>query len=275
MGYSRVDISTNSSFSGGSTQLGFQIQEFRRPEFEVKVKAETEAPYFVKSNAMVSINANYYAGGGLANAEANWTVTASPTNYTPPNQSDYTFGKWVPWWRSYGGENSYNSTQTFKGITDASGKHLLKIDFEDANPSRPYSVRAESRVQDVNRQTFASATTLLVHPSDLYVGIKTPRTFVNKTEKIAVESVVSNIDGKLVVNRDITIKAVLKDWEFDKGTWAEKVIDEQTCDIKSTEKPVKCEFIAKAGGVYTITASVSDDLERPNESEFTVWVSGG
>ena len=37
-----------------------------------------------------------YAGGGLANAETNWTVTAQPTNYTPPNRADYTFGKWIP-----------------------------------------------------------------------------------------------------------------------------------------------------------------------------------
>ena len=56
----------------------------------------------------------------------------------------------------------------------------------------------------------------------LYVGIKTPRTFVQKGENIDVESIVTDIDGKLVAGRDVEIKAVLKDWQFDKGTWAEK-----------------------------------------------------
>ncbi len=275
LGYANVIISTGSGLSGNSTYHQFQIQEFRRPEFEVKAKNETEAPYFVKSNALVSINASYYAGGGLANAEVNWNVTATPTNYTPPTRDDYTFGKWVPWWRSYGEDYSQNATQAFKGITDASGKHLLKLDFEDANPARPYSVRAAASVMDVNRQAWSSSTNLLVHPADLYVGIKTPRTFVNKGEKIEIESIVSDIEGKLAANKNTTITAILKDWTFDKGSWKETVTDEQTCDVKSSDKPAKCEFIAKSGGVYTITATVLDDRERPNESQFTVWVSGG
>ncbi|MGI8469169.1 MAG: DUF6049 family protein, partial [Pyrinomonadaceae bacterium] len=276
LGYSRVELSANSSLTGNTFQHPFQIQEFRRPEFEVTAKNETEPPYLVKSSAMVSVNASYYAGGGLANAEANWTVTSTPTNYTPPNRSDFTFGKWIPWWGNYY-NNNYNltTTQNFKGITDASGKHLLKIDFESANPPRPYNVTASARVQDVNRQTFASSTNLLVHPSDLYIGTKTPRTFVQKGEKITVESIVTDIEGKIIPNRDATIKAVLKDYQFDKGEWKEVVIDEQTCNFKSTNEVSKCEFIAKAGGVYTITARVLDDRERPNETEFTIWVPGG
>jgi uncharacterized protein YfaS (alpha-2-macroglobulin family) len=270
--------------AGSKTYHYFQVQEFRRPEFEVTAKVETEAPHFVGNSANVSVEAKYYAGGGLANADANWTVTANPTNYTPPNREDYTFGTWTPWWNYRGGydyeDGGYRgygggSSQSFKGVTDASGKHLLKIDFESVKPPRPYNVTAQVSVQDVNRQTFASSTSLLVHPADLYVGIKSPRTFVQKGENIEIESIVSDIDGKLIANRDVVIKAVLKDWTFDKGAWKEETIDEQTCNIKSSDKGVTCKFVAKAGGRYTITASVMDERERFNESEITIWVAGG
>ena len=93
-----------SGIPGGSFNHSFQIQEFRRPEFEVTSKVETEAPHFVGGHAMVAVEAKYYAGGGLANAETNWTVTANATNYTPPNRSDYTFGTWTPWWRNFDGD---------------------------------------------------------------------------------------------------------------------------------------------------------------------------
>jgi alpha-2-macroglobulin len=270
----------------GSTTHYFQVQEFRRPEFEVSAKVETEAPHFVGSAANVSVEAKYYAGGGLANADANWTVTARATNYTPPNRDDYTFGTWTPWWIIRGGYDDYGyggyrpgyggTSQSFKGVTDASGKHVLKIDFESVKPPRPYNVTAQVSVQDVNRQTFASSTSLLVHPADLYVGIKSPRTFVQKGENIEIESIVSDIDGKLIANRDVEVKAVLKDWVFDNGTWAEKTIDEQTCQIKSAaDRGMSCKFTAKAGGRYTVTATVMDDRERFNESEFTIWVAGG
>ncbi|MCW5961637.1 MAG: hypothetical protein KIS76_15850 [Pyrinomonadaceae bacterium] len=275
LGYSRIDLSTTSSLGGDQTSHSFQIQEFRRPEFEVTSKVETEAPHFVGDSAKVSVEAKYYAGGGLANADVNWNVTATPTNYTPPNRDEYIFGTWTPWW--YRGYNNYygGNTQNFKGVTDAGGKHILKIDFESVKPPRPYNIVASSSVQDVNRQTWSSSTSLLVHPSDLYVGIRSPRTFVQKGEPINVESIVSTIGGALVSGRDIEIKAVLKDWVFEKGSWSEKTIYEQTCNIKSADKGVICKFVAKAGGRYTIKANVMDDRERFNESEFTVWVAGG
>jgi alpha-2-macroglobulin len=288
LGQARIDLYTNTTYSGGSQSHPFQIQEFRRPEFEVSTKVVSEAPHFVGGKADLAVEAKYYAGGGLANAEANWTVSASPTNYTPPNRGDFTFGTWVPWWGRYNdyegdyefggrrpGYGGGGTTQYFKGVTDASGKHLLKIDFESVNPPRPYSVTAAASVQDVNRQTWSSSTSLLVHPSDLYIGMKTPRTFVQKGEKIEMESIVSDIDGKLVAGRDAEIKALLKDWVFEGGGWIEKTIDEQFCTIRSAETAQKCTFIAKQGGRYIITATVMDDKERFNETEMTVWVPGG
>lgn len=275
LGYTSVEISTSSSLAGAATNHSFQVQEFRRPEFEVKAKNETEAPYFVGNSANVSVEAKYYAGGALQNAETNWTVTATPTNYTPPNRDDFTFGKWFPWWRHYDEPYGSTSVQAFKGTTGADGKHVLKVDFIKANPPRPYNVRAEASVSDVNRQTWAAATNLLVHPADLYVGIRTNRTFVNRGESFTVESITTDIDGKAVANRDVEIKAVLKDWQFDKGSWQQVTVDEQICNVKSAENPVECKFTAKQGGVYTITASVLDDRERENESELTLWVSGG
>jgi alpha-2-macroglobulin len=279
LGYANVSITTSSSLPGAAYSHQYQIQEFRRPEFEVSAKVESEAPHFVGGQADLSVEAKYYAGGGLANAETNWTVTATPTSYTPPNRGDYTFGTWIPWWRFFDqsgrGPSGPSSTQTFKGVTDASGRHLLKIDFESVNPPRPYAISASASVQDVNRQTWASQTSLLVHPADLYVGIRTPRTFVQKGEKMVIESIVSDIDGNLKAGRDIEIRAVLKDWRFDAGSWKEVTVDEQLCTVKSADTGVKCEFVAKAGGRYTVSAVVMDDRERFNESEFTIWVPGG
>src|SRR6185436_5161710 len=51
-----------------------QVQEFRRPEFEVTAKLETEGPLFVGDHAEVSVAANYFAGGGLQNADVKWEV---------------------------------------------------------------------------------------------------------------------------------------------------------------------------------------------------------
>ncbi|MBK7706901.1 MAG: hypothetical protein IPJ30_14330 [Acidobacteria bacterium] len=79
----------------------FQVQEFRRPGFEVKARVESRHRASSKGNAMFGVEAKYYAGGGLGNAETNWTVTATPTSYTPPNREITPLERGL-WWRTFG-----------------------------------------------------------------------------------------------------------------------------------------------------------------------------
>ena len=253
----------------------FQVQEFRRPEFEVNAQA-SEGPFYVGGHAQTTVAASYYAGGGLPNAEVDWRVTAQQTQFTPPNRGDYTFGKWVPWWEQnrYASRSPDNS-QTFKGLTDAAGKHVLRIDFDSANPPPPSTVTAEASVTDVNRQAWTSSTTMLVHPSQLYVGLKSERLFVDEGQPLVVSSIVSDVDGKLVAGRDVRMRAALLEWKYTKGAWSQVESKPEEFDVKSADRDVKCTFKPKAGGVYRVTARVLDDRERPNESELTLWVAGG
>ena len=75
-----------------ATITRFQMQEFRRPEFEVTARNETTGPYYLGDDAIVAVSAQYYAGGPLPDAETTWTVSASPTTYSPPNWPDFIFG---------------------------------------------------------------------------------------------------------------------------------------------------------------------------------------
>jgi uncharacterized protein YfaS (alpha-2-macroglobulin family) len=63
---------------GGKYTHSFQVQEFRRPEFEITART-SEAPHFVGSFATATMTAAYYSGGGLANTEVDWEVSSKPT----------------------------------------------------------------------------------------------------------------------------------------------------------------------------------------------------
>lgn len=279
LGYSSIQFQAEGGAGvgvGREFQHQFQVQEFRRPEFEVSAQAG-EGPFFVGGHAQATVQASYYAGGGLPNSEVSWRVTATPSQYTPPNRGDYTFGKWTPWWESYNSsaDGSRNNTQTFKGSTDAAGKHILRIDFDSVNPPQPTSVTAQASVTDVNRQTWTATTTMLVHPADLYVGLKSERLFVQQGEPLVVGSIVTDLDGKLVAGREVKMRAALLDWKQVKGQWKQVESKAEECSIKSADDEAKCTFRPKEGGVYRVTARVVDDKERANESELTLWVAGG
>src|SRR5262249_41562428 len=188
--------------------------------------------------------------------------------------SDFTFGEWVPWWINRGGD-SLTRTQTFSGQTDSAGKHHLRMDFYSGDPPRPMSVRAEAGVMDVNRQAWNPAATMLVHPAELYCGLRSPRTFVQPGEPLIVQSIVTDIDGKAVAGREIKMRAVLLDWIYKKGEWTQEEKDLQECSVRSGAEPVECRFQPKQGGTYRVTASIMDDKERRNQSALTLWVAGG
>jgi alpha-2-macroglobulin len=270
---------TPATLAGREHYHQLQVQEFRRPEFEVSAKAD-EGPHFVGGHTQTTVQASYYAGGGLPDSEVNWRVTATPTTYTPPNRGDYTFGRWVPWWETYNRFNEQaaanENVQTFKGKTDAAGKHTLRLDFDSVSPPQPSNVRAEATVTDVNRQAWTSNTTMLVHPSDLYVGLRSERLFVQQGEQLVVNSIVTDLDGRLVSGREVRMRAALLEWKYTKGQWQQSESkDAEECTVKSGSDAVRCTFRPKAGGTYRVTARVYDDRERPNESELTLWVAGG
>ncbi|HEU4932258.1 MAG TPA: alpha-2-macroglobulin family protein, partial [Pyrinomonadaceae bacterium] len=266
--------STQKAFDNQDFRHRFQVQEFRRPEFEVVAKNETEGPLFVGDHADVSVLAKYFAGGGLTNTEVKWSVSSTPTTFTPPNRGDYTFGKWTPWWTGESSSSDTNS-QNFTGRTDTNGKHRLRIDFDSVKPHRPSTLTAEASVQDVNRQTWTSNATLLVHPANLYVGLRSDKMFVQQGEPLVVQSIVTDLDGKAIANREVKMHAALLDWKQVEGQWTEVESNPQDCVVQSTNDAVRCTFTSKVGGRYRVVATIHDDHERANETELTLWVAGG
>ena len=280
LGYTQIILNPIGTLSGiryNNYYHSIQVQEFRRPEFEVSARNETTGPYFVGGHAVVAVEASYYAGGPLPNAETNWYVQSTPTNYQPPNWPDFSFGYWTPWWfydYFYNG-GRVSSGASFSGRTDASGNHYLRLDFESMEEPRTHSVLAEGTVIDVNRQAWTGSTSLTVHPADLYVGMRTDRYFVQQGEPIKVDLIVTDLDGNPVSDRPITVEAALLEWKYQDGRWQEVEVNLQECTVGSTDSPVSCEFETPRGGRYQITAYVTDSEGRLNQSRFTRWVSGG
>lgn len=279
LGYASLRMNAVGSLgglNGNSFYHSFQIQEFRRPEFEVTARNETTGPYFAGDHAVVAVEAAYYAGGPLPNAETSWLVTSSATNYSPPNWPDFTFGKWTPWWY-YWDESciEFETGESYDSFTDVTGNHYLRLDFGAATELRPYSVLAEATVFDVNRQAWAGTTSLMVHPADLYVGLRSDRYFVQQGQPLDVELIVTDLDGNAAIDRPIHVEAARLEWKYKGGKWQQEEVDIQECSVGSQEEPVTCSFKTLVGGRYQITATITDGEGRQNQSTFTRWVSGG
>jgi uncharacterized protein YfaS (alpha-2-macroglobulin family) len=295
LGQAWIELSAG---SGGRHTHTLQIQEFRRPEFEVATRAESEGPYLVAEPATVAVQADYFSGGPLPNAGVEWTVTTRQATYSPPNWDDFAFGVWIPWWFQddyYGGvgfesdvyyesdvffgefwpEVDPGTVETFFGKTDANGTHFLQMDFDGDGEGLPTTVSAQATVFDVNRQAWSDGTDLLVHPGEFYVGLRSQRTFVESGEPIVIDAIVTDIDGTAIPERAVAMEAGRLEWRLTADGWDEVPVEIQSCTVTSSESAVQCAFDTDIGGTYQIVATVTDDVGRSSRTEITRWVSGG
>ncbi|HET9990990.1 MAG TPA: DUF6049 family protein, partial [Kofleriaceae bacterium] len=282
LGYANVQFTTSGALV---TQFAhpFQIQEFRRPEFEVSAQP-SQGPFLVAGGGDVTVSAKYYSGGPLPGADVTWSLTASPTVFTPPNRDDYVFGNWQPWWgyTRYLAEDE-DAVQTpqaqtnwsFTGKTDALGEHVLHMDYTSVNPAVPMSVSVNAAVYDVNRQAWNASSSLIVHPSSYYVGVKTKKPFVEKGQPFDLDVVGVDIDGKTVAGAKIDVKAVRLESKYKKGRYTTEELDPQTCAATAAKDPAPCHFQTTKGGTYQVVATIVDPQGRPNQTKLTFWVTGG
>ena len=193
-------------------------------------------------------------------------MTTSTGTYSPPNWSQFTFGVQQPYWLSDGGPGGFGlqgdigisgpvgggfSSQccfqqpenqkiaTYTGRTDSTGTHYLQLNFDGQKPDLPVMVDANASVTDVNRQSFASNLEVLVHPSTLYVGIRSTRQFVREGEPIDVEGIVTDIDGNVVSGRKFTVTVSRVESQYENGSFVETDVDPKHCDVTSGKKPVR------------------------------------
>ena len=276
LGWSSIVLQRPGNRDSDRHYHSFQVQEFRRPEFEVEARLESAGPHLIDEPAVAAVDAMYFSGGPLANAEVTWTVTTRQGSYSPPNWGDFTFGVWRPWWYFGDYYEPWPEPQrkTFSGRTDSRGSHYLRMDFEGDGDHLPTTVTAEARVLDVNRQQWASATDVLVHPASLYVGVRSARTFVRAGDTLDIDAVVTDIDGNPVPGRSFEITAARIVNQYVDGQWTEVPVDPETCEAVSEQTPLGCEFAAGIGGRYRISAHVVDDAGRTSRSELTRWVAG-
>ncbi|MFH1132103.1 MAG: MG2 domain-containing protein, partial [Pseudomonadota bacterium] len=258
---------------GGSIGHSFRIEEFRRPEFEVKTQV-SNGPHLIGSYADLSMIAKYYAGGGLPDSGVKWQVAASKGHFVPPNRDEFTFVGWRPSWLLSTSEVRSTSAK-FEGKTDNRGTHHLRVHFDPSDFMEPMSVRATAAIQDVNRQTWSDSSELLVHSSRIYVGLKTEEFFVDRGRPLNVDAIVTDLDGKAVAQHKVTMRAVRFDYRYEKGKWKTLEVDPQICEVVSKTDPVRCVFQTNEGGTYLIQATVPGEKGRKNRTEIVRWVSGG
>ena len=278
------------SADGSEHTHPFSVEEFRRPELEVTARTE-KASAVVGETATATVEARYFSGGGLPSAPVSWKVSTSPGSFTPPGHDDFRFGEYGASSGSPDGilddfysfsdsEQLYSpgrddsQSKGFESKTDASGDHHLALKFLSVSPARPTVVSAQASVSDVNHQQWSASTSLLVHPSEYYVGLRSTASFVKKGESVKVEMLACDVEGKVVPDVPVEVTSWKDGDSFQNGAAKARRLDFQTHSMVSGGQPGQISFTPSEAGAYTVKAVLADGKGRLNTSTLTVWVAG-
>jgi uncharacterized protein YfaS (alpha-2-macroglobulin family) len=271
----RLELKGNAGDEQRAHSHMIQIQEFRRPEFEV-VAETTEGPHFVGGHAIATMRATYYAGGALPDSNVTWNVTANDAHFSPPNRSGYHFGKEFEFFRFFHfPDESRQGKSSWQARTTTTGEHRLRIDFDALEPAYPRSIELEASVRDVNMQSWTARSSLLVHPANITVGLRLDNGLPSAGQNLGLEAIVTDLEGKAVAGRPVAVRCarVETTWRGKKVERTER--DPVTCDLTSAAESVRCACATKEGGRHEITAVVSDVHGRKSTTRLVVWVMGG
>lgn len=256
----------------------FEVAEFRKPEFLVKTNL-SEGPHFVGEHAVATVDATYYAGGGLPDAPVEWTVEQTSASFTPPNRGDFHFGPaHATLWQRMLRTREVEERATWSSRTDAGGSHRLRVNFDAREPAYPFRLALTPSVEDLNRQRWSGRASMLVHPSKQYVGLRLAKNFIRAGERLEVELVVADLDGALLASRPVEVRSERIGTVRRGAGYVDEEQDVQRCRVESSAgdvPPARCSLVADEGGRYRVTAVVVDEEGRRNESSLIAWVLGG
>jgi hypothetical protein len=276
---------TASQSEGAFASVAFSIAEYRKPEFEVNVTPD-------KSDALPGETVNfgldtaYYSGGNVKDAQVEWFIQTNTFHFTPvPKYGEYSFSDWDR--DVYYSPTNSNKNETIKqgeGVTDESG-HLdivQTLDFGDDNYGR--TVQFYANVTDVAGNTVSGGTSMVMHESELYAGIK-PESYVGQVgEPSNFSMVVLDWDSAPVAGQTITVKFVERQWfsvqkkdEQGQLRWETSVKETPAGSVNAVtgeDGTAQASFTPSKGGVYKAVVIVRDSKGNTHQASTYTWVAG-
>ncbi|MBM4466567.1 MAG: hypothetical protein FJ014_13605 [Chloroflexi bacterium] len=262
--------------------VGFQVAEYRRPEFQVDVKADRDA-YVHGDEIAVSAAATYYFGGPVANAQVQWSVLSRDYFFPWRGKGYYDFVdyEWEERGRYYGyfGELIAQGT----GETDAAGRFTFKVPADISLKKLSQVFTIEASVTDINDQQVSSRTEVVVHKGLFYIGLS-PRAWVGTVgQEQEVDVITVDWESQPVPNVPLTVTFFEHKWysvqeKADDGRfyWTSKVEDTPVLTTTVTtdaEGKAVAAFVPEKGGSYKVVAVGHDQRGNEVRSATYLWVS--
>jgi alpha-2-macroglobulin len=273
----------------------FRVEEYKKPEFEVKVEAPSE-PVRLGEKITATIRANYYFGGPVTEARVHYTVTrtAMTALWYPPGTWDWLFGPgywwfwpdstWFPGWTHWGclrpdpfiGASAGPREVVLDANTPIGPDGTVKVAIDTTlaktlhgDSDHRYAITAE--IVDQSRRTIVGSGEVLVARQPFQIFSWTDHGYYQVGDAIHATFQAQTLDHKPVHGKGV---ATLYRVTYEAGGKPVET-SAQTWDIATDERGrASLELKASEAGQYRLSYKLTDGKNQTIEGGLLFTVRG-
>ncbi len=276
--------------------VSFRVEEYKKPEFEVKVEAPAE-PVMLGEKIRAKVSARYYFGAPVTKARVKYKVlrTAYSGVWYPPTRWDWLYGRgywwfsydysWYPGWERWGcprpvpwwwSRPSGRPEVVAEGEAPIGKDGTLTLTIDTAlakaihgDRDHRYSITAE--VTDQSRRTIVGTGAVLAARRPFRVFAWVDRGHYRVGDPIRAEFAARRLDGKGVKGKG---KARLLKISYPKG---KKPVETEVraWDVETgVDGRASLELQASAAGQYRLSLTLTDAKGHTEEGGYVFLVIG-
>jgi alpha-2-macroglobulin len=277
---------------GGSS---FRVEEYKKPEYEVKVEAPKE-PIQLGDKFSVTIAANYYFGAPVTKATVKYKVLRSSYDaaWYPPGIWDWLYGAgygwfaydydWYPGWLNWGCKRPHPSwwprtneqpELVAEGESDIGDDGTVKIDLDTSlvkemhgDQDHQYTITAE--VVDQSRRTIVGEGIVLVGRNPFKVHAWVDRGHYRAGDVIQARFNAFTLDQKPVQGKG---ELKLFQIQYKDKQPIETLVQQWSLNTDSMGQGQQ-QIKASAAGQYRLSCKVTDSRNHTMEGGYVFYVRG-
>jgi alpha-2-macroglobulin len=263
--------------------LYFKVANFRRLNFQLNINVPNRD--FVKGDTInLPVEASYLSGGAMAGGNLFYLVTRKTVHFRPGDE------RWNNWDFGPSGWESEKRLISGSETLDSLGHYSLSIPTDDTGiAGMAYRYILEATVEDIDRQTVSSASSVICHPAQGYLGAHLDgdggnTRFVEEGLKQNLEICLISNEGEIIDSApEVSIEIRRGEYKIvqqqgvsnrinTRYEWSEELLE--TKKIKLKEGMGNLQYTPEDTGEYNLKITAQDKEGREMVTDLSFYSSG-
>ncbi|CAN5214349.1 hypothetical protein BH11CYA1_BH11CYA1_17760 [soil metagenome] len=291
-----IEVPTDGKTGGYQVQIkyadgtisyqGFEIAQYRKPEYQVEVLPITER-VIAGEKGKARIKATYFFGGPVANARVKYNVYSSTDWNTRWRLMDrpafYSF--FDDWYDADYYEGAGDFSAEGYAVTDANGEAIVEFATTAATPPTAgplgsefadKKLKVEAEVTDISRLSVVGSGSMFESAGDFLLAVTPTNYVVSSGQPMAVDIKAVDYKGVVVKSKNLKIKVVRYPWDRFKSEYRpDQVLEEKTAttdDAGNVHVDLETKGQWESDSYYVI-AQATDSGGHIVQDASSIWVS--